>query len=282
MATATQTADFDQEIVDMPSWVRIPLECSIANRTVLLQKLRRARFLATIEYGRGAGTVDRAGLSRERQTLGLNTQAVRGERGRQAVAVIDFLKRAQDADVPGEAIVLHLRRRETADRRARPQFLTRGSGYYPSAVEAARGRQLQRKHASRSGDTFRNQMRTDAAVAAKAEAERQAEQDRINQRLGAAGRIRRARRGILPRSGKPLGRPITPTELRRGDRLWMRSSFGPIETEVTSLARKVRELAVGGFIVRGGKAHPVRDIDGLELDRVRARIKARRQRRVEA
>jgi hypothetical protein len=111
----------------------------------LLQKMRQARHMATIESGRGRGTIDREGLQAERKRLGVTPEAVRAARGRQA----SLSSEAEQMGYRGGEVAALGRREAMA--RVREQhsgaipMLSRGGGYYPSPAERIRARPAKRK-----------------------------------------------------------------------------------------------------------------------------------------
>ena len=115
--------------------------------TLLLQSMRRARYMATIDAGKGVGTADRAALADYRQRYGVTPERVRGMRQRMAALRAE----AESKGYAGGGVVAQGRRdareelrEDYASRMPTGPMLTRGVGYYPGPGDRLRARAASR------------------------------------------------------------------------------------------------------------------------------------------
>lgn len=255
-----------------------------------VQAMRKARYMSTVEAGRGKGTVDRAALAEYRKQYGVTPDSVAATRKRMAnlrAEAESLGYRGNEAVALGRRLAMQEIRDQYAGGRS---FLNRGSGYYPSPGERVRANAPRQAENAANADKFRREMRVSQALkeneaALAAAAQRSAINVRGTEaRKQAAKRIREQRnRGLdaKPAAGMGrMGRTLLPNDLRKGDEVFAGSPVGILSMGVAATDggnAKLRRFADMGMVKRGDAAHPVRQVDALAKIRERRAQRASRQ-----
>jgi hypothetical protein len=142
-------APAEQKGPEIPERVRQWVQRNAEVRMNILQNLRRGRYMATVESGKGAGKVDLESLRRERQKAGITAEGVRKQRAASEKELKAFRGAAPTHGVDPEAEIRGHRERQKEELKERPQFLSRGAGYYPAAHEPGEIRDRNKERARR-------------------------------------------------------------------------------------------------------------------------------------